>query len=132
MSKQKDWTGNKNSIYKTLGASNHTEKERQSEDFYATDSIAIDKLSKVFDIPKDIYECAAGEGDLSKRLKELGHNVYSTDLVDRGYGEEVGTDFLTLEEMPKGKENYSILTNPPYAFAKEFVLKGLDLIKDDS
>ena len=25
----KDWTGNKNSIFKTLGASNHTEKERQ-------------------------------------------------------------------------------------------------------
>ena len=25
----KDWTGNKNSIFKTLGASNHTEKERK-------------------------------------------------------------------------------------------------------
>ena len=28
-----DWTGNSNSIYKTLGASNHTDKERQNEDF---------------------------------------------------------------------------------------------------
>ena len=32
----KDWTGNSNSIYKTLGASNHTDKERQNEDYYAT------------------------------------------------------------------------------------------------
>lgn len=24
----KDWTGDKNSVYKTLGASNHTDKER--------------------------------------------------------------------------------------------------------
>ena len=32
-----DWTGNSNSIYKTLGASNHTDKERQNEDFYATE-----------------------------------------------------------------------------------------------
>lgn len=24
-----DWTGNKNSVYKTLGASNHTDKKRQ-------------------------------------------------------------------------------------------------------
>jgi hypothetical protein len=24
-----DWTGNSNSIYKTLGASNHTDKERE-------------------------------------------------------------------------------------------------------
>ena len=37
----KDWTGNKNSIFKTLGASNHTEKERQNEDYYATDPEAI-------------------------------------------------------------------------------------------
>jgi hypothetical protein len=34
----KDWTGNKNSIYKTLGASNHTEKEREENDFYANRS----------------------------------------------------------------------------------------------
>lgn len=27
--KYKDWTGNKNSVFKTLGASNHTDKERQ-------------------------------------------------------------------------------------------------------
>lgn len=40
----KDWVGNKNSIFKTLGASNHTEKERQSDDYYATDPIAIDVL----------------------------------------------------------------------------------------
>ena len=26
----KDWTGDKNSVYKTLGASNHTDKERQT------------------------------------------------------------------------------------------------------
>lgn len=40
----KDWTGNYGSIFKTLGASNHTDKERQSEDYYATDPIAVDKL----------------------------------------------------------------------------------------
>lgn len=43
----KDWTGNNNSIWKTLGASNHTAKERQSDDFYATSPDAIDKLLKV-------------------------------------------------------------------------------------
>lgn len=36
----KDWSGNQNSIFKTLGASNHTDKERQNEDYYATDPIA--------------------------------------------------------------------------------------------
>lgn len=27
--KMKDWTGNSNSVYKTLGASNHTNAERE-------------------------------------------------------------------------------------------------------
>lgn len=40
----KDWTGNKNSIFKTLGASNHTTKERENNDYYVTDPIAIDSL----------------------------------------------------------------------------------------
>lgn len=40
----KDWNGNSNSIFKTLGASNHTEKDREENDFYATDPIAIDVL----------------------------------------------------------------------------------------
>ena len=42
----KDWTGNRKSMFVTLGASNHTDKERESNDFYATDPIAIDKLVK--------------------------------------------------------------------------------------
>lgn len=85
---EKDWTGNKNSVFKTLGASNHTDKERQNEDYYATDPIAIDVLIRdgkvTFDKP--IWECACGRGDLSDRLKDYGYDVYSTDLVYRGYG----------------------------------------------
>lgn len=40
----KDWTGNSNSIYKTLGASNHTEKERETNDYYATEPKAMELL----------------------------------------------------------------------------------------
>lgn len=31
----KDWTGNQRSIYTTLGASNHSDKDRQQHDYYA-------------------------------------------------------------------------------------------------
>ena len=56
-----DWTGNSNSIYKTLGASNHTDKEREENDFYATEPIAIDKLYTTGELTcKDIWECACG------------------------------------------------------------------------
>jgi len=124
----KDWTGNYKSTYVTLGASNHTDKERQNEDYYATDPKAIDGLKKVFDIPNVVYECCCGQGHLSKRLEDFGHKVYSTDLVDRGYGVG-GVDFLKLDKMPYDDCN-CILTNPPYKFGSDIVVKALDLLSD--
>lgn len=121
----KDWSGNKNSVFKTLGASNHAKNERESNDYYATDPIAIDKLVSVYDLPHTVWECACGAGHLSKRLEELGHSVYATDFVDRGFGES-GIDFLKTRQMPLFAE--CILTNPPYKYATEFVLHSLDLL----
>lgn len=60
----KDWNGNGNSIYKTLGASNHTDKDREENDYYATDPIAIDKLLKVETLSQHIWEPAVGGGTL--------------------------------------------------------------------
>ncbi len=120
-----DWKGNKNSIFKTLGASNHTEKEREENDFYATDSLAIDYLLTKATLSPEIWECACGQGHLSKRLEELGYKVKSTDLINRGYGQG-GVDFLKATEVFDG----DILTNPPYKYAKEFVEHALSLIPD--
>lgn len=123
----KDWGGNKRTTYAQLGASNHCDHERQNEDFYATDSIAIDKLKAVYDIPKNIVEISAGNGHLSERLKELGHNVISWDIIQRDYPLDKVQDFLTVKELPKG---HSILTNPPFKISSEFVLHSLDLLED--
>ena len=38
----KDWTGNKKTTFVTLGASNHSDKEREIDDFYATDPHALE------------------------------------------------------------------------------------------
>lgn len=84
MKTNKDWTGNTNSVWKTLAASSHTEQEREKDDYYATDPIAIDKLLTVEKLNENIWECACGEGHLSKRLIEKGYKVYSSDLVNRG------------------------------------------------
>lgn len=126
----KDWTGNGNSIYKTLGASNHTEREREQDDYYATDPIAIDKLLTVEQPNKKIWECACGGGHLSERLTEKGFYVYSSDIKDRNYKRHTRTrDFLQAITSPYSG-NYDILTNPPYKYAKEFVLKALELLPD--
>jgi hypothetical protein len=122
----KDWTGNKNSIYKTLGASNHTEEERQNEDFYATDPKAAEMLLKLDNFDKNIWESACGQGHLSEVFKKNGYNVKSTDLIDRGYGEH-GVDFLSIDNV---YFNGDIITNPPYKYAKEFIEKSLQIIPE--
>ena len=58
----KDWIGNSKSIYTTMGASNHSDKERQSEDYYATEPKATQLLLEVEQFSPVIWECACGGG----------------------------------------------------------------------
>lgn len=121
----KDWTGNTKSIYTTLGASNHTDKERQGEDFYATDPIAAELLCDVETFSKNIWEPACGMGHLSEVFKRHGYNVRSSDLIDRGYGEV--QDFLGMDVI---EWDGDIITNPPYKFALDFIYKAMQIIPD--
>ena len=116
----KDWTGNKKSVFATLGASNHSKQERETMDYYATEPKAIDLLASKFDIPHRVWECACGGGSLSQRLKERGHEVISTDIIDRGYeGFDGECDFLSRLFHPTIEGDYAIVTNPPYKFVTE-------------
>lgn len=127
MEKSKDWNGNKKTTYVQLGASNHCDHDRQELDYYETDSIAIDRLKKVYEIPKNIIEISAGNGALSKRLKDFGHNVISWDIIQRDYPLDKVQDFLSVKEIPS---DYSILTNPPFSLSSEFVLHSLQLLNE--
>ena len=121
----KDWTGNKSSSYRILGASNHSSGEREQHDFYATDPTAIDDLLKYETFNKNIWECACGQGHLAERLKQQGFNVKCTDLIDRDYGTG-GVDFLKNTEKFYG----DVITNPPYKYTSEFILKALESVPD--
>lgn len=121
----KDWSGNKNSIYKTLGASNHTDKERELNDYYATEPKAVKLLCEIEKFHEWIWECACGEGHLSKELIANGYQVYSSDLIDRGYGMSP-IDFLQYDKNWHG----DIITNPPYKYAQEFIEKALQIIPE--
>ena len=127
----KDWSGNSKSAYATLGASNHSEGEREVDDYYATDpkalEVFLDKLTEdSIRLHNNIWECACGEGHLSEVLKSRGYKVWSTDLIDRGYGSG-NTDFL--KSIPDSWCG-DILTNPPYKYAKEFVEKAMEVTRE--
>lgn len=127
---KQDWLGNKASVKSMLGVrytTNNT-KDREQHDYYATDPIAVRKLIAALRIDRNrkIWECACGEGHLSKELLSLGYDVYSSDLIDRGYGDVL--DFLETNDLPKKCD--VILTNPPYKYTNEFVKHSLDLLPD--
>lgn len=50
----------------------------------------------------------------------------STDLVDRGYGDKTGVDFLQQDKTPI--PNCDIITNPPYSLALEFAEHAMDIL----
>lgn len=122
----KDWTGNARFAYSMLGARNYALNEREENDYYATEPKAIDLLLEKEQFQRNIWECACGEGHLAKRLEEHGYEVFSTDLIDRGFGIG-GVDFLCASAPA---EPHDIITNPPYKYAKEFIEHALDISND--
>ena len=113
------------SIFKNLGASNHSKHERQSEDYYATDPLAAKLLLEVEPELNNIWEPACGEGHLAKVFDDAGKLGKATDLINRGYGSV--EDFLLNNEPYK---NGDIVTNPPYIKAVEFVKHALNMVDE--
>lgn len=115
----------KNKNYTTLGASNHVLADREANDYYATDPKAMHLLLEQESFNKNIWEVASGEGHLVNVLKDYGHDVYSTDIINRGAQDAI-IDFLSYQ----GKFDGDIITNPPFKHAKEFILKSLEVIPE--
>src|SRR3984893_1887841 len=88
-------------------------------DFFPTPAWATFALADNEHFSGDVWECACGDGAMSRVLEEAGSNVFSSDLYDRGYG-EAGIDFL---KTPRSADN--IVTNPPYNCAEGFVASGV-------
>lgn len=121
----KDWTGGTASVFKTLGASNQKDGERQREDYYATEPKATEWLCRLEQFEGRILEPSCGEGHISEVLKAAEYEVVSRDLIDRGYGEVA--DFLAIDNLTW---DGNIVTNPPYRYAQEFVEKALSIIQE--
>lgn len=103
------------------------EAEREENDFYATDPYAVRIALPVFKrigLNKKVWECACGNGNLSEELKSNGYSVYSSDLINRNYGEV--SDFLKVTDRFNG----DILTNPPFSLAEKFIEHGMTLLNE--
>lgn len=123
-----NYTENTRAVFTCIGASNHSQEIRETDDYYATEPKVAELLLQVEPELKDVWECACGEGHLAEVFRKAGKLKLATDIVNRGYGDGV-RDFL--DKNISGYEG-DIATNPPFKYAKEFVEKALDIVPEGS
>lgn len=129
-------------MIKTIGASNHTDEDRELNDYYATNPfdlcVFLDQLDRDgIKLNNRIWESACGEGHISQAMIDRGHDVLSTDVIDRGFDGFQRYDFIselfkhTLSGALDSHSKFDgdIVTNPPFKFASEFIKTGLDRLE---
>lgn len=90
-------------------------------DFFPTPAWATHALIDNEPFDGEIWECACGNGAMSRVLEKTGNRVRSSDLYNRGYG-DAGMDFTLASQRAD-----NIVTNPPYNSAESFVRSGVKL-----
>jgi len=97
----------------------NSEYARKDRDGYQTPAWVTDVLAphlRNFHAV-DICEPAAGDGQIVDALRRHGFSVVGTDIID-------GCDFL--KRFHPGRYD-SIVTNPPYGLAQQFIERALQL-----
>jgi hypothetical protein len=91
---------------------------RKERDFYETPLWVTTALIPHLRPTLRVWEPAAGSGKMVDALGAAGLEVEGSDIAD-------GTDFLLQRTAKNGAD--AIITNPPYAQAKEFIEHALRL-----
>jgi hypothetical protein len=111
----------------SLAVSQKARLAERRDDLYEIPACAVRALLAVEEIPSGaIWECACGPGAIVRVLRAAGHEVWATDLVDYASPDQdqSGIDFL----LEHGSAPYyigSIITNPPFKLADQFVRHAL-------
>ena len=95
-------------------------------DLYETPPVAVRALLRVEQLPRRIWEPAAGRGAIVNVLRAAGHEVLASDISD--YGDPThfaNRDFLAETKLPAGVE--VILSNPPFRIVERFTAHALNL-----
>lgn len=100
--------------------------EEHDNDYYPTPEMAIWPFLEKEEFVGTIWECACGDGAISRCLLKKYDQVISTDLIWRGYkGSISGVNFLQTNLRID-----NIVTNPPYSLKDQFVEKALQLVRN--
>lgn len=87
--------------------------DRRSRDEYSTDPLWTQVLIDNVRLAGNVWEPACGDGAMASVLHSAGYTVKASDIAH-------GDDFLLSQDRAD-----TIVTNPPYRLATEFIEHGL-------
>ena len=122
-----------------ISATNRGSKRIKS-DFYVTPPEVVSSFLNNHQLQEGyILEPCAGNGSFVKAIRQAGYDNRITsieileqrydDLLQYGNSEVIITDYLEWEPDRKYK---TIITNPPYSLALEFLNKCFEIAKEDT
>ncbi len=94
---------------------------RPADDWYPTPSPTTKALLRVEKFNGSVWECACGDGAMSKVIERAGYEVVSTDKYPKGYGTHL--DYLYASELLAD----NIMTNPPFDLLSSFIERSYAL-----
>ena len=89
-------------VFRQLGSTNHSDTDREDNDFYATEPLATVLLCEKEKFTQTVWEPCVGKGHIATVLSQQGYNVVCTDIIDRGYPKTEIRDFLSVQEQGGG------------------------------
>jgi len=105
--------------------------ERVEGDRYFTETWVTQALLDAVRFRGWIWEPACGRGDMVKILEEYGYAISASDIAGDSLGCTTAhkIEFLTGRMEVDLNDEFSIVTNPPYIMAEEFIRRSLELTK---
>jgi hypothetical protein len=94
-------------------------------DYYTTPPYATLALVRTEPLPHAIWEPCAGSGAIVRVLRDAGHSVVASDIVQRDFALDFCADFFEAA-APAGCQ--SVITNPPFRLAAQMVTRALYLV----
>jgi hypothetical protein len=107
-----------------LGESGFT---RAPGDTYFTEHWVTQALLSRVQFRGTVWEPACGRGDIAEVLIDNGYKVMISDIAGETLGCSGASEADFLTHSSPGDAMFSIVTNPPYTHAEQFILKALDL-----
>lgn len=94
---------------------------------FVTPLWAVQRVLEKEILTQSVLDPCCGTGVLTEAARACGYTVIPADIHDWGYPGTLIENFLNSDKADYGGKDFTVLMNPPFSLATEFVEKSFDL-----